>query len=107
MRLVAVATLGMALAGCGGSTPAAGYTCDDVRAAQTNLAAASAPGVDNQTAVGLWNGLSTSLYKFHAGDPAIRAAAAASITASTSVAPDASDLAAVGQALVAASKTCD
>jgi hypothetical protein len=105
-RPVVLGALGLLLAGCGGGSTAAGYSCNDVRTAQTKLVAASDPNIDSQSAVGLWTELSTSLYRFHSGDGAIRAAASASISASTSVPPEAGDLAVVNQALVAASKTC-
>jgi hypothetical protein len=104
---VMVGVAGFAVAGCGGgSTAAAGYSCADVQAAQTKFLAASSPNADPQAAVPIWNELGTSLYMFHSGEGAIRAAASASISAGTSLAPDAGDVAVVSQALDAASKTC-
>jgi len=103
---VLITVVGLVLAGCGSSNTA-GYTCADVQAAKANFLAASVPQTNAQAAVGLWNGLETSLFIFHSAMGAVRAAASASISASTSLAPAASDVAAVNQALVAASKTCD
>jgi hypothetical protein len=108
MRLAVMAgAVGLVLTGCGGGSAAAGYSCADVQAAQAKLRAASGAQTDAQAAVGLWNELETSLFMFHSAKGAIRAAANGSISASTSLAPDAGDVAAVNQALVAASKTCD